>query len=67
MAMADAEHVGLLQSKASMAKALRVFAKRENYPVMVHCIHGKDRTGLIIMLLLLICDVPSKVTSREIH
>ena len=46
-----------------MAKALRTFAKKENYPIMVHCIHGKDRTGLIIMLLLLICDVPSKVRS----
>lgn len=51
----------LLQSKSSVAKALRIFAKPENYPVLVHCIHGKDRTGLIIMLLLLLCDVPTKV------
>ena len=52
-----------MQSKPSFAVALRLFASKENYPVLVHCIHGKDRTGLIIMLLLLLCDVPPKVCS----
>lgn len=50
-----------VQSKPSFAVALRLFASKDNYPVLVHCIHGKDRTGLIIMLLLLLCEVPAKV------
>lgn len=50
-----------MQSKQPFATAMRLFAHSKNYPVLVHCIHGKDRTGLIIMLLLLICDVPIKV------
>lgn len=33
----------------------------ENFPVMIHCTHGKDRTGVIIMLLLLLCNVPTEV------
>lgn len=49
------------QSKPSFSKAMRIFAVGANYPVLVHCIHGKDRTGLIVMLMLLLCDVPTKV------
>ncbi len=28
---------------------------------MVHCIHGKDRTGLFVMLVALLCDVDEEV------
>jgi protein-tyrosine phosphatase len=34
-----------------------VLAKKENWPVMVHCTQGKDRTGLIVMLLLFLLKV----------
>lgn len=27
------------------AQALRVFVEADNYPILIHCIHGKDRTG----------------------
>lgn len=37
---------------------MRVFAKSRSLPALVHCAHGKDRTGVVIMLLLLLCDVP---------
>lgn len=50
-----------MQSKPAFAAALRLFKEEKNYPVLVHCIHGKDRTGLIIMLLLLLCEIPAKV------
>ncbi|KAF3402905.1 hypothetical protein DPV78_004417 [Talaromyces pinophilus] len=40
-----------------------VLTKDESYPVLVHCTQGKDRTGLIVMLLLLLAkeaatDIP---------
>ena len=50
-----------LQSKKEIAKGLRVMTKEENFPVLVHCMHGKDRTGLLIMLLLLLCGIEPQV------
>ncbi|KAK9841764.1 hypothetical protein WJX81_001496 [Elliptochloris bilobata] len=49
----------LLLDNASVpiARALRLFADSANYPVLVHCVIGKDRTGLVIMLLLLLCGM----------
>ena len=40
-----------------IARALRVFVQEENLPCVVHCIHGKDRTGLLVALLLLLLGV----------
>eukprot|EP00891_Asterochloris_glomerata_P005681 jgi/Astpho2/5681/Aster-02921 len=47
-------------AQRDIAKALRVFTVPENFPVLVHCIHGKDRTGLIIMLIMLLCSIPAE-------
>lgn len=33
------------KSCPSHAQALRVFVEADNYPILIHCIHGKDRTG----------------------
>eukprot|EP00930_Biecheleria_cincta_P093433 TRINITY_DN837_c1_g1_i1.p1 TRINITY_DN837_c1_g1~~TRINITY_DN837_c1_g1_i1.p1 ORF type:complete len:313 (-),score=49.14 TRINITY_DN837_c1_g1_i1:174-1049(-) len=43
---------------AILADALRLLTVRENLPALVHCEHGKDRTGLFVMLVLLICGCP---------
>ncbi|KFY89044.1 hypothetical protein V500_05977 [Pseudogymnoascus sp. VKM F-4518 (FW-2643)] len=43
---------------AELAIALGEFASSPRYPILVHCTQGKDRTGLIICLLLLLLDVP---------
>ena len=51
----------LEDSKRGIARAVRVFAAAEAFPVLVHCIHGKDRTGLVIALLLMLCDVDPQV------
>jgi hypothetical protein len=40
---------------------LRVFARNGTLPALVHCAHGKDRTGVVIMLLLAACGVPQEV------
>lgn len=40
-----------------IARALRLFADSANFPILVHCVIGKDRTGLVVMLLLLLCGV----------
>jgi len=55
----------VVQGKKEVAKALRVFVDHNNYPVLVHCIHGKDRTGLIVMLIMLLCSVEPEVSSPD--
>ena len=45
-----------VQSQKEIAKALRILTKQENFPILVHCMHGKDRTGIVIMLVMLLCD-----------
>ena len=51
----------LESSKRGFAVAFRTFAEAGNYPLLVHCIHGKDRTGLVVMLLLMLCNVEMEV------
>ncbi|KAJ1951903.1 hypothetical protein IWQ62_006345, partial [Dispira parvispora] len=48
-------------SGLEIARALRVFRHRENYPILVHCTHGKDRTGIIIALLLSLVGVDQQL------
>lgn len=42
---------------ANLAAALRVFAEADNYPVYFHCAIGRERTGMLAMLLLGVCGV----------
>lgn len=56
----------LEDSKRGMAMAIRPFVDSDNYPILVHCIHGKDRTGLIIMLLLMLCNVDTEVKAQTL-
>ena len=44
-----------------LAAALRVFTHPDNFPLLVNCVQGKDRTGLIAMLVLMLCGVPHVV------
>ena len=56
-----------LQSQPQVARALRLWTHEENLPILVHCIHGKDRTGLIIALLLFLVEAPIEVRSWTRH
>jgi protein-tyrosine phosphatase len=42
----------------NFGQALHKFASPERYPILVHCTQGKDRTGLLIALILFFLDVP---------
>jgi len=41
----------LQNERDSLLKALKVFTKRENYPIIFHCAIGTDRTGLLAFLI----------------
>eukprot|EP00656_Telonema_subtile_P009261 TRINITY_DN14349_c0_g1_i1.p1 TRINITY_DN14349_c0_g1~~TRINITY_DN14349_c0_g1_i1.p1 ORF type:complete len:338 (-),score=97.14 TRINITY_DN14349_c0_g1_i1:267-1280(-) len=68
MQMSIRDHLGfgglyciiLQHSGPQILEALRVFCDEASYPILVHCIHGKDRTGLLVALVSLIAGVPEE-------
>ncbi|KAL4446808.1 hypothetical protein ABPG77_008052 [Micractinium sp. CCAP 211/92] len=72
-AVADPQVMGYLKlyvlllerAKPRLAAAMRLCAHRGNLPLLVHCIHGKDRTGLVAMLLLLLCGAEREAVVRD--
>ena len=44
-------------STSEIRDVFGILANKENYPLMVHCTQGKDRTGLIVFLVLMLCGV----------
>jgi protein-tyrosine phosphatase len=46
-------------------KVFDVLADERSWPVLIHCTQGKDRTGLIIMLLLLLLEVDETVVDDD--
>ena len=42
-----------------------ILAKEENYPVLVHCTQGKDRTGLVILLVSMLLDVDKNAIEKD--
>lgn len=42
-----------------------VVADEENWPVLVHCTQGKDRTGLTVMLLLFLLGVDIEAVEKD--
>ena len=47
------QYVEILEfTKGAVVDILRVVCEEENVPVLIHCAHGKDRTGLIVAVIL---------------
>lgn len=44
---------------------LRGLAKKDVKPCLVHCTAGKDRTGVLVALLLMLVDVPTEAIAEE--
>ena len=40
-------------------------AEERMQPVLVHCTHGKDRTGVLVALLLHICGAEKETIAKE--
>ncbi|EFY97587.2 tyrosine/serine protein phosphatase [Metarhizium robertsii ARSEF 23] len=45
-------------SGSEICQALGLYTSPSTLPVLVHCTQGKDRTGLICILILMILDIP---------
>lgn len=52
-------------SGKEIKEVLDILADEQSYPVLVHCTQGKDRTGLVILLALLLCGIDVKTISQD--
>lgn len=50
---------------AEIREIFDILAKDDSYPVLIHCTQGKDRTGLVVMLLLFLVADASASSSGE--
>jgi protein-tyrosine phosphatase len=53
------------QRGPAVAEVLRQLAQPATMPALVHCTGGKDRTGVVIALLLSLLGVPDDVIARD--
>jgi protein-tyrosine phosphatase len=44
---------------------LEVYLDPQAYPILVHCTQGKDRSGLVIILILFILQVPVECVKAD--
>ncbi|EXJ81482.1 hypothetical protein A1O3_07775 [Capronia epimyces CBS 606.96] len=52
-------------SGPEIKEVFNVLAASSRWPVLVHCTQGKDRTGLVVLLILLLCKVDLETISRD--
>ncbi len=50
---------------SQIARALAIVAERRAHPVIVHCTAGKDRTGVLVAVLLGLLGVPDEVIVHD--
>ena len=55
----------LAGGKKRIARSFRLFFNYDSLPAIVHCIHGKDRTGIIVALLQSLSGVPREAIIRD--
>lgn len=60
-----AYHDILLNAPQAYGKILRHLAQDKPSPCLVHCTAGKDRTGVLVALLLMLAGAPSNEISNE--
>lgn len=52
-------------AKNEIREILKIMAESKNYPLLIHCTQGKDRTGLSVVLLLLLLEMPLGAVSAD--
>ena len=68
--MEDMGLIGLAQKSLDVCtrevtQVFRVLGNEDNWPVLIHCTQGKDRTGLIVMLVLWLLQVDQAIIDKD--
>jgi protein-tyrosine phosphatase len=53
------------QCGGTIGEAIRVLADGSAFPALVHCSAGKDRTGVVVALILAVLGVPDEVIAAD--
>jgi protein tyrosine/serine phosphatase len=48
-----------------IAQAISIVADADTHPIVVHCLAGKDRTGVVVALVLALLGVPDEVVAED--
>lgn len=60
------QYVDILEyTKPAVADILRLLISEDNIPVLVHCAHGKDRTGVMIAVILGCLGVEDELIAED--
>lgn len=65
VSLADLYRLILDKRHAELKEAAEMVAAGEALPLLVHCTHGKDRTGVLVALLLAACGVPEEAIIED--
>ncbi|KAL9112450.1 MAG: hypothetical protein Q9227_003292 [Pyrenula ochraceoflavens] len=55
----------LTHSTAEIRAVFDILSTASNYPILIHCTQGKDRTGLLVLLVLALLDVDERSISYD--
>lgn len=55
----------LTRSEHKFLEIFTLLANPRTYPVLIHCTQGKDRTGLSVILVLLLCKIPVSAIAAD--
>lgn len=60
------QYVDILEyTKPAVADILRLLISEDNVPVLIHCAHGKDRTGVMIAVILGCLEVEDELIAQD--
>lgn len=60
------QYVDILEyTKPAVADILRLLISDDNVPVLIHCAHGKDRTGVMIAVILGCLGVEDELIAED--
>ena len=63
--LADQYLIMLEFAKSEIVDIMRLLVEEKNVPVLIHCAHGKDRTGVIVALILGCLEVEDDVIVKD--
>ena len=60
------QYVDLLEfTKPAVVDIMRLIIEGDNVPMLIHCAHGKDRTGVIVAVILACLEVDDEIIAQD--